>query len=71
MLPPVNRFETSDRSVGCAGVPASLGWCSCTVADRTPTWDTVILGLDESAVALDLPGHGRSRGGRTVTTGPS
>jgi len=24
------------------------------------TWDTVILGLGESAVAIDLPGHGRS-----------
>lgn len=24
------------------------------------TWDTVILGLDVAAVALDLPGHGRS-----------
>ena len=25
------------------------------------TWDTVIVGLGEPALAVDLPGHGRSR----------
>lgn len=29
-------------------------------AQNAHTWDTVVLGLGEPALAVDLPGHGRS-----------
>lgn len=31
------------------------------------TWDTVIVGLGEPALAVDLPGHGHLPGARTAT----
>ncbi|MDQ2628819.1 MAG: alpha/beta hydrolase [Actinomycetota bacterium] len=59
-LPAVQRIET-------AGV-SSLRWGSEPPrvvflhggAQNAHTWDTVIVGLDVPALALDLPGHGRS-----------
>ena len=34
-------------------------------AQNAHTWDTVLLALDRPAVAVDLPGHGHSDGGRS------
>ena len=34
-------------------------------AQNAHTWDTVMLALDRPAVAVDLPGHGHSDGGRS------
>jgi pimeloyl-ACP methyl ester carboxylesterase len=34
-------------------------------AQNAHTWDTVLLALDRPAVAIDLPGHGHSDGGRS------
>jgi pimeloyl-ACP methyl ester carboxylesterase len=39
-------------------------------AQNAHTWDTVALALDRPLVAIDLPGHGHSDGGRTTTTDP-
>ncbi len=45
-------------SGGATRLPRS---CSCTAAGRTAhTWDTVVLGVGAPALAIDLPGHGRS-----------
>ena len=37
-------------------------------AQNAHTWDTVLLALDRPAVAVDLPGHGHSDGGRAGYT---
>jgi pimeloyl-ACP methyl ester carboxylesterase len=37
-------------------------------AQNAHTWDTVALALDRPLVAIDLPGHGHSDGGRTGAT---
>jgi pimeloyl-ACP methyl ester carboxylesterase len=37
-------------------------------AQNAHTWDTVLLALDRPAVAIDLPGHGHSDGGRSSYT---
>ncbi len=63
-LPPVRRVEADTAD----GVISALLW-----GDRPPrivflhgggqnahTWDTVVVGLGEPALAVDLPGHGRS-----------
>ena len=39
-------------------------------AQNAHTWDTVALALDRPLVAIDLPGHGHSDGGRSTTTSP-
>ena len=39
-------------------------------AQNAHTWDTVLLALDRPAVAVDLPGHGHSDGGRRGYTNP-
>lgn len=39
-------------------------------AQNAHTWDTVALALDRPLIAIDLPGHGHSDGGRTGSTGP-
>ena len=39
-------------------------------AQNAHTWDTVLLALDRPAVAVDLPGHGHSDGGRTPRPDP-
>lgn len=59
-LPEVERVETGDIS--------ALRWGSTPPrvvflhggAQNAHTWDTVILGLGAPALAVDLPGHGRS-----------
>lgn len=40
-------------------------------AQNAHTWDTVLLALDRPAVAVDLPGHGHSDGGRSGYTDPA
>jgi pimeloyl-ACP methyl ester carboxylesterase len=39
-------------------------------AQNAHTWDTVLLALDRPAVAIDLPGHGHSDGGRSGYLNP-
>ena len=39
-------------------------------AQNAHTWDTVMLALDRPAVAIDLPGHGHSDGGRSGYLNP-
>ena len=39
-------------------------------AQNAHTWDTVALALGRSALAVDLPGHGHSDGGRTRPRSP-
>jgi pimeloyl-ACP methyl ester carboxylesterase len=39
-------------------------------AQNAHTWDTVAMALDRPLVAIDLPGHGHSDGGRSSTTSP-
>jgi len=59
-LPPVTRVER--------GPISALQWGSESPrvvflhggGQNAHTWDTVILGLDVAALAIDLPGHGRS-----------
>src|SRR5579862_6191123 len=38
-------------------------------AQNAHTWDTVLLALGRPAVAVDLPGHGHSDGGRSGSLG--
>ena len=54
--------DTADgRSVRCAGGRPGRGWCSCTAARRTRTPGTPSSWASgEPALAVDLPGHGRS-----------
>ncbi|MFN8071422.1 MAG: alpha/beta hydrolase [Mycobacterium sp.] len=60
-LPPVERIEH--------GPVSALRWGAGAVkvvflhggGQNAHTWDTVILGLGLSALAIDLPGHGRSQ----------
>lgn len=40
-------------------------------AQNAHTWDTVALALDRPLVAIDLPGHGHSDGGRDGAVGPA
>jgi pimeloyl-ACP methyl ester carboxylesterase len=40
-------------------------------AQNAHTWDTVALALDRPLVAVDLPGHGHSDGGRTGALDPA
>jgi pimeloyl-ACP methyl ester carboxylesterase len=59
-VPPVKRIE--------AGAISALKWGDGPTrivflhggGQNAHTWDTVIVGLGESALAVDLPGHGRS-----------
>ncbi len=59
-IPPVERIDR--------GPVSALRWGSAPVrvvflhggGQNAHTWDTVILGLGVSALAIDLPGHGRS-----------
>lgn len=59
-IPPVTRID--------AGLISFLKWGTASPqvvflhggGQNAHTWDTVILGLDVPALAIDLPGHGRS-----------
>jgi len=63
-LPTVERIE----SAAGEGLVSALRWGDGPArvvflhggAQNAHTWDTVILGLGEPALAVDLPGHGRS-----------
>jgi pimeloyl-ACP methyl ester carboxylesterase len=59
-LPPVQRVHTAAISALRWGDhPARIVFLHGG-AQNAHTWDTVILGLGEPALAVDLPGHGRS-----------
>ena len=59
-LPPVHRVELGDISALAWGAgPAELVFLHGG-GQNAHTWDTVILGLALPALAVDLPGHGRS-----------
>ena len=59
-LPDVERIETGDISALRWGPAPPRVVFLHGGAQNAHTWDTVILGLGEPALAVDLPGHGRS-----------
>ncbi|TDH54715.1 alpha/beta fold hydrolase [Mycobacterium talmoniae] len=58
--PPVERVQVGGISALRWGAAAPRVVFLHGGAQNAHTWDTVILGLGEPAVAVDLPGHGRS-----------
>lgn len=60
-LPAVQRIQTADVSALRWGTTPPRVVFLHGGAQNAHTWDTVILGLAEPALAVDLPGHGRSR----------
>lgn len=69
-LPLVTRFDTGPISGLRWGTGEPRVVFLHGGGQNAHTWDTVILGLDESAVALDLPGHGRSAWRKDGDYGP-
>ena len=69
-VPPVVRRESVD--LGDGRRLSALVWGETSPeyvflhggAQNAHTWDTVLLALDRPALAVDLPGHGHSDGGR-------
>jgi len=59
-LPAVERVETGEVSALRWGAEPPRVVFLHGGAQNAHTWDTVILGLGEPALAVDLPGHGRS-----------
>ncbi|OBB17246.1 hydrolase [Mycolicibacterium setense] len=59
-LPPVERIEQGPISALKFGTDAPRIVFLHGGGQNAHTWDTVILGLGEPALAVDLPGHGRS-----------
>lgn len=59
-LPPVERIEQGPISALKFGTGAPRIVFLHGGGQNAHTWDTVILGLGEPALAVDLPGHGRS-----------
>lgn len=59
-LPAVHRIQTGDVSALRWGTAPPRVVFLHGGAQNAHTWDTVIVGLGEPALALDLPGHGRS-----------
>ncbi|CDO29452.1 MULTISPECIES: alpha/beta fold hydrolase [Mycolicibacterium] len=59
-LPPVARIEHGPISALKFGTDAPRIVFLHGGGQNAHTWDTVILGLGEPALAVDLPGHGRS-----------
>ncbi len=63
-LPSVQRIERGPISAVRWGWPIHRPRCAVVFlhggGQNAHTWDTVILGLGEPALAIDLPGHGRS-----------
>ncbi|MED5815776.1 alpha/beta hydrolase [Mycolicibacterium sp. 050232] len=59
-LPPVERIEQGSISALKFGTDAPRIVFLHGGGQNAHTWDTVILGLGEPALAVDLPGHGRS-----------
>src|SRR5215475_4451186 len=72
--PPVRRTEVATRD---GGTLSALVWGDGPPdvvlvhggAQNAHTWDTVAMALDRPLVALDLPGHGHSDGGREGIVG--
>jgi pimeloyl-ACP methyl ester carboxylesterase len=59
-LPPVTRIESGPISALKWGAEPPQIVFLHGGGQNAHTWDTVILGLGEPALAVDLPGHGRS-----------
>jgi pimeloyl-ACP methyl ester carboxylesterase len=59
-LPPVERLHTGDISALKWGTDSPQVVFLHGGGQNAHTWDTVILGLGVPALAVDLPGHGRS-----------
>jgi pimeloyl-ACP methyl ester carboxylesterase len=59
-LPPVQRLDLGDISAIAWGDAAPEVVFLHGGGQNAHTWDTVILGLGVPALAIDLPGHGRS-----------
>jgi pimeloyl-ACP methyl ester carboxylesterase len=59
-LPPVTRIDSGPISALKWGSRAPQVVFLHGGGQNAHTWDTVILGLGEPALAIDLPGHGRS-----------
>ncbi|TQR83420.1 alpha/beta hydrolase [Mycobacterium hodleri] len=59
-LPPVERLESGPVSALKWGAPDPEVVFLHGGGQNAHTWDTVILGLGAPALAVDLPGHGRS-----------
>lgn len=59
-IPPVERIEHGPISALKFGTEAPRIVFLHGGGQNAHTWDTVILGLGEPALAVDLPGHGRS-----------
>jgi pimeloyl-ACP methyl ester carboxylesterase len=75
-VPPVVRRDSVD--LGDGRRLSALVWGSSSAeyvflhggAQNAHTWDTVLLALGRPAVAIDLPGHGHSDGGRAGYLNP-
>jgi pimeloyl-ACP methyl ester carboxylesterase len=59
-IPPVQRIDTGDISLLKFGAEPPRVVFLHGGGQNAHTWDTVIVGLGEPALAIDLPGHGRS-----------
>lgn len=59
-LPPVERVHSGEISALRWGGPEPRVVFLHGGGQNAHTWDTVIVGLDEPALAVDLPGHGHS-----------
>jgi len=59
-LPPVERIDTAAVSALKFGDAAPRVVFLHGGGQNAHTWDTVIIGLGEPALSIDLPGHGRS-----------
>ncbi|TXI52994.1 alpha/beta fold hydrolase [Mycolicibacter arupensis] len=59
-LPEVERIKTGEISALRWGTESPRVVFLHGGAQNAHTWDTVVLGLGEPALAVDLPGHGRS-----------
>lgn len=59
-VPPVQRIDTGEISALKFGEQAPKVVFLHGGGQNAHTWDTVIVGLGEPALAVDLPGHGRS-----------
>jgi pimeloyl-ACP methyl ester carboxylesterase len=81
--PPTVRRESVEVEAGDGGEPgrrlSALVWGDAAPelvllhggAQNAHTWDTVAMALDRPLVAIDLPGHGHSDGGRDNALDPA
>jgi pimeloyl-ACP methyl ester carboxylesterase len=59
-LPPVERIDSGPISAPKFGNASPRVVFLDRAEQNAHTWETVVLGLGEPALAIDLPGHGRS-----------